>query len=917
MPRITASSAAFFLLALASPSWAADLNATLKGVVADTDGLPVPSAEVLLESDALLGARNTLTDDDGRYRFTALPPGDYVVTVTHPGFASWTSEEIRIDLGASVQLDIPLRSKESGEIIEVYGTAPAIDVERTQTGVVLDARYLKDLPNAGRDYQSAVTVAPGVVGGGNPNMHGSFDTGNQYYINGVNTTDPLTNTFSMNMNYDAIEAIEVITGGMDAEYGRSLGGAVNILTKSGSNEFEAYAFLLHSDENMIVAKELDGDDFGDYASQQLVFNLGGPIIKDKVWFFGSFQGDRYITTASYDPESVGRDPDLYPLEPRNWRSIYAFGKVTAQPTPEHRVWLHMQADPTWIKNVFQDPYTMPSGEAIQNQGGWLGSLGHTFTPGSNLLLETQLYYQKSVLNFFPATWEGCDNVGDYGECLNDFEEDLNGDGLGDSWYAWDADDFSYGTHPYASFNVRNRMSATTALTAYFDLLGEHEMKVGLQGELLRSFYVYPGLEQGYEYWTDTGDPLDFSTYEPVLQVRYDNNLDRTLKGFIFSAYVQDVYKPIPRLTFRPGVRLDKPILRDDLGDVIYSNMTLAPRFGAAYALTKDNKSSVHAFYGRFYDTGYLVLSDLLQKQSQGLSGYNWDAEAGDWEDEPAWSVAGQFLQHTDLRNPFSDELNLGYSRVIGEDLAFDATFIYEEARRFWEDDEVNLIWDREGSNVIGYRNGVNEAVYRLRTSDELFSRYASMEFSVQKRFSDNWTVLGSYTYSKSVGTNSADQATAAMDIAEQRQYEAGLLAYDVPHNLKLSGTYTNPEAYGIGKLDGGYVLGWNFNLRSGYPYRQLVWNDYYGSYSNYNDVNDGSYRLPAVSQLDLRSGLTWDIGRASWMVGLDIFNVFNDRAVTSVNQVFDDEAVGDEQTFGDPLDRQSPRYFQFVARAEF
>lgn len=917
--KMPARAATAILLLAAAPAYAVDITATLKGTVTDPDGLPIPNAEVLLTSEQLQGDRQSLTDTEGRYRFAPLPPGGYVVKVVHPSFNSWESGVLSVDLGATVRVDVGLTVTDSGEVITVLADAPAIDVENVQTGVVLDAEFLKDIPS-GRSYQSAVQVAPGVVGGGNPNMHGGFDTANQYYIDGVNTTDPLTNTFSMNMNYDAIDAIEVITGGLDAEYGRSLGGAVNIVTKSGGNDFEAFVNLLYSNADMIIAKELEGDDFGDFTEQQLVVNFGGPIVKDKVWFFTSFQGDRLVSSISMDPDEIDRDLDRFPLVPRDWRSMYVFGKITAQPTPAHRLWVHAQADPTWIDNIEQSPYVLPSAETVQNQGGWLGSIGHQFTPSDDSLLETQLFYEKSVINFFSILWKDCEEKGAYGECLDDFVgSDYMGEEVTEGWLGWDADDFSSGEFPYASFNRRYRMSANTSFTQWFDFLGEHKAKVGLQAEWLRSFYVYPGLDDpGIVYYNNvTDDPMDMDAYDPIHTVRYDNNLDRLFTGQIISWYIQDVWHPHPRLTIRPGLRWDAPLLKDDLGDPIYKNVTMAPRFGVAYQLDSEAKSSIHAFYGRFYDTGYLIISDLLQKESQGGAGYYWDGEAGDWETEPAYEWSGQFLAHDDLRNPYSDEINVGYSREIARDLGFDTTFIYEEARRFWEDDEVNLIWDNEGSNVIGYRNGENIAIYRLRTSDELWTRYMSLEFSLQKRFSENWGLLGSYTFSRSLGTNSADQATGFMDIAEQRKYEAGLLAYDVPHNIKLTGSYTKADAYSLGSLDGGYVLGWNMHMRSGYPYRHLVWNSYYGGYYNYDSTNDGTYRLPAYAQLDLRSGLTFEVGRAAWMLGLDVFNVFNDRTVTSVDTTFDPDATGDDQTFGDVLDRQYPRYFQFVARGEF
>ncbi len=911
------------LIAISAPAWGVELNATLKGVVVDADGLEIPDAEVRLSSPDLLGARNELTDEQGRYRFNGLPPGEYRVEVVHPGFQTWKSGTVTVVLSSTMQLDIQL-SPVGAEVVTVEGRAGAVDVESVSTGAVLDSKFLKNIPN-GRSYHSAISSAPGLVGGANPNSHGSFDSSNQYYLDGVNITDPVTNTFSTGVNYDAIEAVEVLTGGMDAEYGRALGGAFNIVTKSGGNNFEGTAVFAYSNNDMVAAPELEGDSTNETFDQQLVLNLGGPILKDKIWFFASFEGNHNVSAISIDP-AVNRDLERYPLMPYDFKGMFLFGKITAQPVEEHRVWAQFQMDPTVILNTEQSAYVLPSGETMQAQGGWLGSLGHQFTPSEHFLLETQLYYQSSYIRYNSILWRDCENRDDIGACTDDFVgTEYEGETVPEGFLGYGGSDFSAGEYPYASFNRRNRMSLSSSLTSWFDFLGEHEAKIGLQGEYMTSFYVYPGLDDGsYQFYTSTtDDPNDLTGYQPALQVRYDSNLETQLKGSIFSFYVQDVYKPIPRLTLRPGVRLDLPILQNDQGDVVFRRLTVAPRFGAAFDLTGDKKTKVQAYYGRFYDSGFLGVSDLLNRNPSGYSAYSWDAEAGDWATTPDYSVASGILAHDDLRNPYSDEFNVGIARELGKDWGLDATFSYEVSRRFWEDDEVNLIWNEDGTDVVGYRNGTNEAVYRLRTPDDAYTKYTSVELVARKQFSDNFGVLASYTWSHAIGTNDSDLATGSRDIAQQIPFEDGLLSYDIPHHVKLSGSYSDDDLYHVGRLYGGYTLGFSSFLRSGAIYRPIVWNDYYQSYNNYESVSDGRYRLPMRSSTDLRFMLDFEYRKAdgepltTWGVGVDCFNVFNDRTITDVNTEYDPAATGADQTFGRVEDRQSPRYFQFVARGEF
>ena len=911
-------------LVLGSPALAVELNATVKGVVTDTSGLTVPGVTVTLTAPELLGARSATTDEEGRFRFTALPPGTYSVRAEKDRFRDWASPEIRLAVGSTLIVDIALYGENEGDFeVLVVDERPAVDVESTRTGAVLQAEMLANLPS-GRDYQSAMTIVPGVVGGGNANMHGGFDTSNQFYIDGVNTTDPVTNTFSLNMNYDAIDSIQVLTGGMDAEYGRALGGAVNIVTKSGGNQFSGSANLIYAPNWGVIApkKAFDTDDRN--LSEQLALNLGGPILKDKVWFFASLQGDRSIDTTNVDPAVVGRDLDRYPMQPRDFMSAYWFAKVTAQPSTAHRVWLHLQGDPTRINNVEQNPYTLPSGETYQDQGGWLSSLGHTFTPNDAILLENQIYLQSSYIEYASMLWRDCEDFDDRGACTEDFVgETYAGQPVPRTQLGWNPGDFNMGELSYAYLARRYRASANTNLSVFFDFLGEHKVKTGAQVEYLFSKDAFPGSEVGDPYYTvvEGGNPNNPEDYEPVALYRYESDLTVQLSALMGSFYVQDVYKPHPKLTLRPGVRFDYTGMRspDEAGnpETAFSRITTSPRMGLAYDFTGEGTTAAHAYYGRFYDAGFLVIADLLKRQGGGGYGqFSWDPQAGDWSTVPDFTVASTFLQH-ELKNPYSDEFNVGLTQQVGKRTQIDGTLIYEEAHRFWEDDEVNLIWNDAGTDVIGSRNGTSEAIYRIRTPSSAYTQYTSFELSLFRSF-DAWTVLGSYTWAHAWGTQSSDQATGNLDVPEQREQEVGYLAYDRRHAVKVAGNWVKDDLINTGKLGTGFVLGWNYQSLSGTPYRPLVFNDFLGSYSNYNRPGDQVDRLPWLHTVDVRAALHFDYAKkANWTAGVDVFNLFNSRQFTSVNTEFDPSLTGADQTYGDPLDHLNRRRLQFVVRGSF
>ncbi len=907
-------------LCLATPALGVELKGQIKGTVLDEAGGPIPGAVVVVTSPALQGTTGGPSDASGAFRAVGLPPGTYRIEASKPGFGKWVSDGVYVAAGATITVQVRLRQATAGEEIVVEETVPVVDVTSTRKGVTLSKEMLRDIPNAGRDYQTAMVMSPGITGGGNPNVAGGFDSSNQYYVDGVNTTDPITNTFSMNMNFDAIEEIQVITGGMDAEYGRALGGAVNMITRSGGNEFHGDVQILYSSDWTRLFKPLPGEDPDEIAfdDQSLAINVGGPILKDRLWYFASLQGNYFVSQISV-PATVDRPVD--PLTgsdamlPRKWRSAYLFGKLTWKPHPNHQLWLHGQADPTAIENSEQNVYTLPSGELYWKQGGWLASLGHLWTATRSTVVETQAYFQATHLSYVPNSWRECEDMDETGDC-----NDADAQG---GWFAYDPDGYSYGSFPYGYTTNRNRASLNSKVTQYVDFLGSHEFKAGVQGEWLRSYTRIPGLEDGFEYWTWTTTPDDLDTYQPALRYVYDSNLEADLQGWLASGFLQDVWQIGP-LTLRPGVRVDWSQILNDFGEPVFQNVAAAPRLGAAWDVVGDGRTNLHAYYGRFYDTGFLAVSSFLTESPGGYKVYGWDGDAGTWSDTPVAAVASRNLSADDLKNPYSDELNLGIEREVVDGWAVDVTFAYEKAHNFWEDDEVNLIWNEDGTQVIGYRNGTSEAIFRMRTPDEVYTSYTALTFTTEKQFDDKWGMLASYTWSRAYGTQDDQAATFFFDIPEQRRFEEGILGYDIPHSVKVMGSWRDPEAWDLGNGWGlGYLLGWDVRLRSGYPYRKSLYNAYYQDWVNYGDDGDEPARLPAFSVTNLKVGLTVDALGTSWDLTAECFNVFNDRTITAVNSTWDDvdgsvytDSAGNV-LFGTPTDRQDPRYFQFGLRGEF
>src|SRR5436305_5722357 len=274
-------------LFLAAPALFAQTTGSIFGRATDESGAVLPGVAVEATGPALQGARTTVTDGKGLYRLNLLPPGQYTVTFTLEGFGPESKKSIAVGLDRDSTLDAVLRPRASEEIT-VIGEAPVIDTTSTSLGANLDARTVQSLPT-GRNYSSVVQVTPGVSSDANPDnkdqttiaVYGSSGAENSYYIDGVNTTNVEYGFQGKELNFEFIEAVDVKTGGYEAEYGHSTGGIVNVITKSGGNAFHGDAFgyydkdSLQSNDDRVVSTggTVQGFTRDDYGA-----DLGGYIL---------------------------------------------------------------------------------------------------------------------------------------------------------------------------------------------------------------------------------------------------------------------------------------------------------------------------------------------------------------------------------------------------------------------------------------------------------------------------------------------------------------------------------------------------------------------------------------------------------------------------------------------------------------
>lgn len=281
-----------------SPAHAqSNTSGAVQGSVTDSKtGEKLPGVTVIATSPSLPQAQTAITDENGQYKITDLPPGDYLITFY---YADITLERGGINVGVNKVTPVFQKLNQAqagGEVVKITDTAPTIDPTSTTQGITIDKNYIKNIPVPGRTFESTLGAAAGSSGDGvGVSFSGSSSLENQYYVDGVNTTGLTFGTVGSPVINDFIEEVEVITGGYNAEFGRATGGVVNVVTKSGSNEFKGSVFGYFQPGALTAATERTPrnassiDVAGNLAySADFGFEVGGPIIKDKLWFFVGF-----------------------------------------------------------------------------------------------------------------------------------------------------------------------------------------------------------------------------------------------------------------------------------------------------------------------------------------------------------------------------------------------------------------------------------------------------------------------------------------------------------------------------------------------------------------------------------------------------------------------------------------------------
>ncbi|HXJ11491.1 MAG TPA: carboxypeptidase regulatory-like domain-containing protein, partial [Candidatus Limnocylindrales bacterium] len=307
--------ALFSLFINVSYSSAQSTGGRIRGTVTDASGGAVVGANVVITNEATGVERDTATGSNGEYVFLEVGVGSYSVRVDQLGFKKYIRKGVAINLNEAVGLDIALQVGTATETVEVTGAPPLVDTTSTQLGAVVGERAVRELPLAQRDTYQLLELQPGVQGQlGVDNVYGSDRAGvvsvnggrgrdNNFTVNGGDGNDQFANLPAIQPSPDSIEEFRVLTNTFDAEYGRNSGAVVNVVTKSGTNEFHGNFYEFFRNQALNAKGFFDSQKL-DYLQNQFGVTFGGPIKKDKTFFFVTYEGDRLRKGTSSDTVTV-------------------------------------------------------------------------------------------------------------------------------------------------------------------------------------------------------------------------------------------------------------------------------------------------------------------------------------------------------------------------------------------------------------------------------------------------------------------------------------------------------------------------------------------------------------------------------------------------------------------------------------
>jgi hypothetical protein len=868
------------------PAVAQGVTGALIGTVSDDQRSVLPGAIVRVSSPALIGGPATQrTNEKGQLRFPALPPGLYVLDIELQGFATYHEGDIRIGVGATIERTAVLRLAGVEESIVVQGAGSRIEARDPGFGTRFGPEDLKAIPTRRASMFDFIRAAPGISAtspsSGTNTTVSAFGSGtneNQFLIDGTNFTCPCNGIARSEPGVDFIQEIKVQSVGASAEYGNVQGAVIDVVTRQGSERFlydASYYGQTASLTSQPVLLALSAPATGQSGYERsryrdLTTNLGGPAVRDRLWFFAGYQ---YL--RDYDSQ-----PGTDPTYPRTYEQNKIFGKLTWQLAPG---WQLVQSvhDGFWV-NPEQPTFAKPFVATLRVHASvpaiTFGHLTHT--------LSVRTVWDVRVGRFVYAR-----------------EDDPStGNRTTPSRFDRATNVFSGAPQAFSGLTLI-RTTAKATLSHYRPSLhgADHQWKIGLQVEKGES-YGPSIIPTGVRFVDDNGRPFQAISSDP------------SLSGGLFitpAAFASDAITVGGRLTIDAGVRFDhsRAISQDlraldpagretdriigGLG-MLYTWNLWSPRLGATMKLTADGRTMLRGSYGRFSQG---VLTGEFSAFHPGVAPTTttmFDPATGGYtRSVSVVDSKKNLLLDSGIRAPRTDEYSVGVDREVGRRLAVAVAYIRKNGANFigWTDvggqyrERTQQLPDGTSISVFDLVNGTAARRFMLTNPDGYSLTYNGLVMAVEKRRSNGWQAFGSYTLSRATGLQASSGTTAAgaqsSSVAlpnlpfgrdpNDLTNAPGRLANDRPHALRAIGTIDVPRT--------GVVIAANLQVFSGKPWASTAQAVLPQGDQRILLEPRGSRRLSSQSLLDVRVSRTIRVGGSGRIdLLVDVLNALNDTA---------------------------------------
>ena len=899
---------------------AGEQTGRVRGVVTDTNKQAMPGINIVATSPSLIGEpRAVVSDERGRYEIVNLPPGVYLLELAYPGTDPNRRQAV-VRQGETVTVNVTYSLTSVGvSTVDLVEARSLTRPDSTHTGAVRNAATLNRLPVA-RQYQSVVLMVPGVSGGGNPNVKGGLSTHNRFLIDGMDVTDPVSRGFAMNLSFDSMESVEVLTGGYDAEY-NALGGVINVIPRGGGDEFHMVV-TGYANHDRLTAKGNTGPNLweglqpynetrvGPEQSYEVSANLGGPIIKRKLWFGAT--GQLNLTEASLAKgPPLGVAPYNVQHPPRRYLGLMGRLRLDYAPIARHRFRLSANTDPAYLDNTTQSNDLLGVAETRQNQGGMFVQLRWDWLPTDNISTTVLAGYVKSGLEIGPqgrlgtVDFAGCRNFSDI-NCSYDPSRPRRTNTIdGTVWHQ--------GPNYRTDNRYRLQLDPTVNIRAV--AMGRHNIKAGLQMQYLwRNRHQETPGGSVFQDRTTARVPLEAGLCDPATGVgcyrRVDlDSYDIKHQAYAAGLFVQDHWwTSMPWLTVVPGMRFDYGVTVNGKGKVVTRLFGLGPRLGLTADVTRDARNVLFAYYGRATDPVPLNVAAAMDESEAGATRtYQYDAMARDYSTTPLMQSGGpggvEVVKNPKI--PRTDELTGGYRREFVPGTMAGVEYTFRRISHEWQTLEVNRIWDPSGMRVIDYVDPDK----RGRAVDRYVTPYSprfyhGVIFSTEGRPTERWEYMASHTLSWTTYRNTISS------IPSQARFDRGWSSADIRHYTRLQAAYYVLRSLNVGAA-------FQYRSQAGNTLTKAFYNTQLNSRVNWRSPsgttptvpNDpegiAEFRPPPLVQVDLT--LRYNLFPTRWRHGLtafvDVFNLFNTR-------VTNDIVATDVASFGQVAGRQRPLRLQ-------